>query len=152
MKLAPSYLNRQNSEFKCAHCLKIVPVDPRYSGVQHRNHCPYCLWSRHLDLYRPGDRLSACKALMRPLGLTLKQIWKKYPGQGEIMLIHQCTGCGKLSINRIAADDIPQNLADVYEESQPLVAALRQALNEQGIKALESTHAELVSLRLFGKN
>jgi hypothetical protein len=47
-------------EFKCGHCHAFVSMEPILSGVQNRNHCPYCLWSRHLDLYEAGDRLSAC--------------------------------------------------------------------------------------------
>jgi hypothetical protein len=46
--------------------------------VRNRNHCPYCLWSRCLDLFRAGDRLSACKAPMQPVGLALKHTRKKY--------------------------------------------------------------------------
>ncbi|WP_419962425.1 RNHCP domain-containing protein [Psychrobacillus sp. BM2] len=29
-----------------------------------RNHCPFCLFSKHLDNY-PGDRSSECQDLMR---------------------------------------------------------------------------------------
>jgi hypothetical protein len=60
-----------------------------------------------MDLLAAGDRLSACQAPMRPLGLTLKKSHKKYSraGSGELMLVHVCTDCGKVAINRIAADD-----------------------------------------------
>jgi hypothetical protein len=103
-----------NPDFKCVHCHALVISDRRYSGVQHRNHCPYCLWSRHLDHARAGDRLSACKAQMRPVGLTEKRVHKKYgPQRGELMLIHQCQACGKISINRIAADDDAQALEEI---------------------------------------
>ncbi len=94
-------------DFKCAHCHVFVSSAHLISGVNNRNHCPYCLWSCHLDLYAAGDRLSACKAPMRPIGLTMKTGRNKYQreSRGELMLVHQCTDCGTLSINRIAADD-----------------------------------------------
>jgi hypothetical protein len=89
-----------------------VVADPFFSGVQHRNHCPYCLWSRHLDHEKAGDRLSACKAGMRPIGLTYKRTRKKYGDQrGEMMLVHLCLDCGKVSLNRVAADDDSEMLA-----------------------------------------
>jgi RNHCP domain len=64
--------------FKCVHCHGFVSLASGLSGVRNRNHCPYCLFSRHLDLHAPGDRLSACKALMQPVGLTIKAVRKKY--------------------------------------------------------------------------
>ena len=93
------------ASFRCIHCGAHVVTSPLYAGVLNRNHCPYCLWSRHLDLFAAGDRLCACKAPMRPLGLTLKQSRKKYVREdgGELMLIHACIECNNLSINRIAA-------------------------------------------------
>jgi DNA-directed RNA polymerase subunit RPC12/RpoP len=101
-----------NPDFKCVHCRAHVVADPFFSGVQHRNHCPYCLWSRHLDHQKAGDRLSACKAGMRPIGLTYKRIRKKYGDQrGEMMLVHLCMDCGKISLNRVAADDDSEMLA-----------------------------------------
>jgi len=106
-------------DFVCINCRNFVSSEALLSGVHHRNHCPYCLSSRHLDLFKAGDRLSACKASMRPVALTLKKTAKRYTAEakGEIMLVHQCEGCGKLSINRIAADDSTQVLMDIFERS-----------------------------------
>ena len=69
----------QPSEISGArHCHVIVSSAHLLSGVNNRNHCPYCLWSCHLDLYTAGDRLSACKAPMKPIGLTMKRSRNKY--------------------------------------------------------------------------
>ena len=143
-----------NSDFRCLHCRQIVSADNFLSGVQHRNHCPYCLWSRHLDLQRPGDRLAACKAEMRPVGLTLKTAAKKYaaPYSGELMLIHQCVECGKVSINRIAADDITETLYEVYQSSRKMAPFIRRQLQAGGILALRAADLNVVNVRLFGKN
>jgi hypothetical protein len=77
--------------FICKHCGYFVSSDATLAGVGNRNHCPYCLWSRHLDLYHAGDRLCACKAPMRPLGLVEKRTGKKYGNPGELLLAHICT-------------------------------------------------------------
>jgi ribosome biogenesis GTPase len=81
--------------FVCAHCGQ--PVAPDAAGTAHRNHCPRCLWSRHLDL-RPGDRRSACRGMMEPVAVWLRH-------GGEWALIHRCNECGVLRSNRIAGDD-----------------------------------------------
>ena len=48
--------------FRCEHCGAYVYTLPMIAGVNNRNHCPFCLWSRHVDYLKPGDRMSACKA------------------------------------------------------------------------------------------
>jgi len=49
---------------------------------------------------------------MRPIGLTYKRTRKKYGDQrGEMMLVHLCMDCGKVSLNRVAADDDSEMLA-----------------------------------------
>jgi hypothetical protein len=107
-------------DFECGHCRLRVSAEPRLAGVQNRNHCPYCLWSKHVDLRVAGDRLCACKGPMRPVGLALKRTKKKYAAagaRGELMLVHQCAACGAVSLNRVAADDSPARLREVWEAS-----------------------------------
>src|SRR5262245_51293735 len=106
-------------DFRCAHCHNLVSSAHRLSGVNNRNHCPYCLWSYHLDLFAAGDRLSACKGQMKPIGLTMKKSRNKYrlESHGELMLIHECMECAALSINRIAADDDSESILRVFQES-----------------------------------
>jgi DNA-directed RNA polymerase subunit RPC12/RpoP len=142
----------RHQDFKCGRCHNHVSAEPFISGVQNRNHCPYCLWSRHVDLHKAGDRLAACKGQMEPIGLTLKQIHKKYasPDDGELMLIHRCLECGKVSINRIAADDVPEALFDVFKASLERVDPDLAALAENGIQALAFQDTGLVRARLFG--
>jgi hypothetical protein len=148
----PVHFSAQEAGFKCAHCHYHVIASPGYSGVQNRNHCPYCLWSRHLDLYKPGDRLSACKGRMQPVGLTLKRILKKYnrPHQGELMLVHLCTECGKISANRIAADDDVRNIWAVYRSSLVGEESFTSQLVGSAIVILDQCDMALVSTQLFG--
>jgi hypothetical protein len=138
-------------DFRCAHCRNIVPAAHIVSGVNNRNHCPYCLWSYHLDLFVAGDRLSACKGQMKPVGLTMKKGRNKYrlSAGGELMLIHQCVECGTLSINRIAADDHPDSVMEIFHESRLLSRQIRAECESQEILVLEEE--ESVTLQLYGE-
>jgi hypothetical protein len=123
------------------------------SGVNNRNHCPYCLWSCHLDLFTAGDRLSACKAPMKPIGLTMKRGRNKYQreARGELMLIHQCVECNALSINRIAADDDSATVMTVFEESLRLDHRMHILCQENGIVLLKGEDAKIVHTQLYGR-
>jgi len=143
--------SRQEQGFTCLHCRGNVNSSFASSGVCNRNHCPYCLWSRHLDLYAAGDRLSACKAGMRPIGLTFKRSAKKYgPGHGELMLVHLCVECSRLSINRIAADDHSGTVYEVFHVSLGMDCTTKARLSEAGIEILERMDTEAVRRQLFG--
>jgi|SRR5579859_1909542 len=135
---------RQFGDFDCCHCGRPVSADPWLSGVNHRNHCPYCLWSRHVDLYAPGDRLCACQGRMRPVGLAFKHVHKKYASAqpGELMLVHRCQDCSAVLLNRVAADDSPASLWDVYQES------LAQPLAVPGVELLGCEAAGWLRARL----
>ena len=92
---------------------------------------------------------------MAPIGLTFKhEGWDKYtklPKQGELMLIHQCGGCAKFSINRIAADDNPQIILSVFEESKSIASEIRSQLEKENIKLLTEKDKEELNSQLFGK-
>lgn len=143
---------RLDRDFTCIHCRNFVSTHPILSGVNHRNHCPYCLYSRHLDLVEAGDRLSACKAGMRPVGLAVKKPRKKYAsaGGGELLLIHLCEDCGKVSLNRMAADDDPELVFAVYLRSFALDEETRRRLQKSGVEALQAGDIGLVEAQLFG--
>lgn len=143
---------RWDVDFRCLRCGYHVSVNSILSGVVNRNHCPYCLWSRHLDLLAAGDRLSACKALMRPLGLTLKKSHKKYSraGSGELMLVHACIECSKVAINRIAADDDVEAILETFDRSLELERRIRLDLKHSGILLLQGDGRELLLTGLLG--
>lgn len=86
--------------FVCSVCGRTVIAHG--AGSDHRDHCPYCLASQHLDI-RPGDRAADCGGVMEPIAVWVKK-------NGEWALIHRCRICGKLNSNRIAADDNPMKL------------------------------------------
>jgi len=88
---------RRSDSFRCRRCGLDVSFDA--PGTAHRNHCPNCLWSRHVD-DTPGDRAAECGSSMEPAAITVRN-------DGEWALIHRCLGCGELHLNRIAGDDNP---------------------------------------------
>ena len=137
-------------DFKCAHCRVLVSSAHFLSGVNNRNHCPYCLWSCHLDLYCAGDRLSACKGQMMPIGLTMKKGRNKYRLEkgGELMLIHQCIECATLSINRIAADDDPSRMMAVFRGS--MGNGIQTVCEQHGILLLRANDTDVLYKQLYG--
>jgi hypothetical protein len=139
-------------DFRCGNCHAIVSNMHMLSAVNNRNHCPYCLWSCHLDLYSAGDRLSACKAKMRPVGLTLKRSRNKYQldSRGELMLTHVCIECDAISINRIAADDDPETILAVFQSS--LYFNHHSFYDQHGIEILNKSDIEIVQTQLYGQN
>ena len=54
---------KNDNGFICENCgHEVLPL-----GYTSRNHCPKCLFSKHVDK-EPGDRLESCKGLLRPIG------------------------------------------------------------------------------------
>lgn len=139
-------------EFKCIQCRQYVSCAPIVAGVQNRNHCPACLWSRHLDWFEAGDRLSGCRAAMEPVGLTTKRSKNKYARErdGELMLIHRCTGCAKIVINRIGGDDSSAAILEVFDGSCASGLVLPAELSTSDVSILTAGDRELVHRRLFG--
>lgn len=86
----------KNDGFVCGHCQK--EVGPIIYGGSYRNHCPFCLWSKHVDSDIPGDRANSCMGLMSPMGVMTRRT-------GEYVLAHKCVKCGFERLNRIAGDD-----------------------------------------------
>lgn len=89
--------------FTCSVCGRLVTADGAGSG--HRNHCPYCLSSLHLDI-EPGDREADCGGIMDAMAVEVRK-------NGEWAVIHRCRRCGALSANRSAADDNPVLLMSI---------------------------------------
>lgn len=83
------------TDFVCQHCNRSVTAEAY--GTRHRNHCPHCLWSVHVD-QSPGDRAATCGGAMEPIAVWVKR-------GGEWAIVHRCATCGRIGTNRIAGDD-----------------------------------------------
>ena len=81
--------------FTCDHCgAGVAPI----KNGSYRNHCPHCLFSKHVDLEGHGDRKSPCGGLMMPVQLNQS-------GKKGWVITHECTQCGKKINNKAAEDD-----------------------------------------------
>lgn len=138
---------RHGGGFRCCHCRQFVVINDSIMGTANRNHCNWCLWSKHVDESK-GDRRSSCHGGMRPVGLTFKH--EGYGRRGEIMVIHLCSGCQKLSINRVARDDPAHSIEEVFFASLDMDNNLRQRLSSTGIYPATKMNKSEVHIQLFG--
>jgi hypothetical protein len=81
---------RCKEDFICEVC------NLQVQGSGFTNHCPRCLWSKHVDV-NPGDRDSSCQGLMEPIGVELDH--------GKYRILHRCTRCGIEKRNKAAQND-----------------------------------------------
>lgn len=79
-----SFIVPDEEKYTCGHCGENV------TGGRYNNHCPSCLWSKHLDDKIPGDRASKCRLLMEPIGVIQKN--------GARRIVHRCLGCKKKTV------------------------------------------------------
>ena len=91
---------KNDQGFVCAHCGR--EVEPL--GYSSRNHCPFCLWSLHLDV-NPGDRASACGGALEPVRVEVDS-------RKGYIIVHRCQACGEIRRCRAAheAKVQPDNL------------------------------------------
>lgn len=89
---------RNIEDFACAHCGTAV------QGNGFTNHCPSCLYSRHVD-ENPGDRAATCRGLMEPVSVEQTR--------GRYVVVHKCLACGAVKRNKAASDDSPSALVEV---------------------------------------
>ncbi|KKR23265.1 MAG: hypothetical protein UU40_C0001G0010 [Candidatus Uhrbacteria bacterium GW2011_GWD2_41_121] len=76
----------------------------------YRNHCPTCLYSKHVDII-PGDRANPCQGLMQPIAV-------EYLPQKGWMIVCRCTKCGHQGRNKATlSDSQPDNLDRIIELS-----------------------------------
>jgi len=138
--------------FTCIHCHK--KVSEIALGTKNRNHCSFCLYSKHVDKNIAGDRLSKCFGAMKPISLTFKKTgvnkFSDKPKSGEIMIVHLCVKCGKININRIAGDDEPKEILKVFKKSRSLDLKTRKQLKVNSIKVLNAKDEKELLKQLFG--
>jgi hypothetical protein len=92
--------NELDEGFICEHCNK--KVEPLiYSS---RDHCPYCLYSKHVDI-NPGDRENKCRGLLKPIEIEkFKDTYK---------IVYKCDKCKELHKNIIAKDDDMNKIIEI---------------------------------------
>lgn len=92
--------SKLDESFICKHCNKTVEK----LNYTSRDHCPYCLYSKHVDVL-PGDRANTCKGMLKPIGVEkFKETYK---------IIYKCEKCNKNHKNVIAVDDDFDKIIDL---------------------------------------
>jgi hypothetical protein len=90
---------------------------------------------------------------MKPVGLALKHSQKKYGSysRGELMLVHKCMECSKVSLNRIAADDDIDKIWVIYTDSCQSEEKKAHYPGETVDIVLNRKAGQLVHTQLYGK-
>lgn len=97
----PKKFIRKKEDFVCENCGAEVV------GDGYTNHCPKCLWSKHVDI-NPGDRLDECGGLMQPIDVYYEhQNW---------ILVHKCRTCGAVRRNRADNNDDAEALIKLQQD------------------------------------
>lgn len=78
--------------FTCFNCSRKI------IGNGFTDHCPYCLWSKHVDI-NPGDRINNCLGKMKPIGVDLSF------GANKIKIIFKCQKCSQIKKNKASNQD-----------------------------------------------
>lgn len=97
--------NMIDEEFICDNCHKKV----NKLNYTARDHCPYCLYSKHLDIM-PGDRQNTCKGLLKPIGIEkFKNTYK---------IIYKCLNCNIIHKNIMANDDNFNKIIELSNQTE----------------------------------
>ena len=84
--------NMIDEDFICENC----KMEIKKAGYTARDHCNYCLYSKHVDT-NPGDRQNTCRGLLKPIGIEkFKDTYK---------IIYKCEKCNVMHKNIMALDD-----------------------------------------------
>ncbi len=89
-KRATKRFQRVRENFICGICKS------RVSGNGFTDHCPNCLFSRHVDI-KPGDRSSECRGMMKPYSATYSR--------DCFTIYYRCERCGARHRVKAAGND-----------------------------------------------
>lgn len=95
---------RKIEDFTCGHCgFDVI-------GNGFTNHCPKCLWSKHVDK-NPGDRAEECRGMMKPVGV-----------EGTVAgysLLYRCEKCGFQNKNKVSQKDSFDEVLKIAKAKKP---------------------------------
>ena len=97
--------SKMDEEFICENCNEQV----KKLNYTSRDHCPYCLYSKHVDI-NPGDRKNECKGMLIPIDIEkFKDTYK---------IIYKCKKCNKLHKNVMALDDSFDKIIEITQKKE----------------------------------
>ena len=94
-----------DEEFTCSVCSKLV----KPLGYTARDHCPYCLCSKHVDI-NPGDRMCKCLGILEPIAVEKGK-------KDELKIVYKCKKCGEIKRNKMAVDDNFDEILRIMKEN-----------------------------------
>ena len=92
----------RDEDFTCEYCGREIKA----LGYTARDHCPYCLCSKHVDI-NPGDRLEQCHGRLVPIELEKHKDTYK--------IVYKCDKCHMIKKNIMAKDDDLDVLLDTLK-------------------------------------
>lgn len=101
-------ITKIDEEFICENCDEKVEK----LGYTSRDHCPYCLCSKHLDI-DPGDRMCNCHGMLKPIGID-------YNAKKGYIIIYKCEKCGETRKNKTAKDDNYELILKIMKEFEKI--------------------------------
>ncbi len=123
---------RRVEDFVCEHCGTFV------HGDGYTNHCPECLWSKHVDI-SPGDRAESCGGMMEPVRIE---------GSTPLYrIVHKCTVCGIERRIDISRKDNMETLLAISARSGNI-----EAMQDLGSQEDSAPKDDEKALDLYGKN
>jgi hypothetical protein len=96
------FIKPKKEEIICENCGK------EFIGGGYVNHCPDCLWSKHVDDLVPGDRKADCQGMMKPVEIVIRK-------REKILIRHKCVKCDKEMLNKISSND---NMEEIIKISK----------------------------------
>ena len=97
----PKLFKKNVEDFTCEKC------GAQVVGNGYTNHCPKCLWSKHVDI-NPGDRASLCGGMMKPVSVETEK--------GEYVLIFLCEKCAFTRRKKVEINDDFDEILKICKE------------------------------------
>ena len=104
VKTLQKRFQKKKENFICEICGRKVV------GNGYTNHCPHCLWSKHVDDY-PGDRRNKCRGMMKPTAVQQEN--------GRWKIIHCCQRCGVVKKTKASAEDDWEIMLKIAQNVDP---------------------------------
>ncbi|MEK7453148.1 MAG: RNHCP domain-containing protein [Patescibacteria group bacterium] len=92
---------RKKEDFICENCGEDV------KGTGYTNHCPKCLFSRHVDI-NPGDRMEKCQGMMEPVDAETNKDLN--------YVVLRCLKCGHIKRNKLSKNDSFETFLDLSKK------------------------------------
>lgn len=98
--------NMIQEEFICDKC----GITVRNLDYTARDHCPNCLYSKHVDI-NPGDRANTCLGLLKPIDIEKNK-------KADYKIVYRCEKCGEIHKNISAKDDSFDEILKIMSNKQ----------------------------------